>query len=325
MIPIKQKDTDKKTEWLKQRRLGIGGSDCAAVLGISRWKTPYNVWQEKITTEIVEQQKESEAMYFGKKLEPLILDEYSKRTGNKCKHNIDNTIYRSEKYPWLLATIDALVENKPLIVEAKTTRLFNEQWGDVGTDNIPTEYLVQCAHYCLVVSEFKNVEGVDIAALGATHDFRIYHYARNIQLEESIINITHSFWYNYVLQGERPPLTSDDDARNIYQKATQDTTIIATPKISELCEQLVSLKQNLKIHGDHIKNIENEIQLFMAEKEVLIDMTGYKLASWKNQGRQIFNGSELKKENLELYKKYTKTICPRVFRVHKGEATKNTE
>lgn len=30
-------------DWLKERQKGIGGSDVAAILGMSPWRTPYQV------------------------------------------------------------------------------------------------------------------------------------------------------------------------------------------------------------------------------------------------------------------------------------------
>jgi len=36
-----------RQEWLQERRKGIGGSDAAAVLGLSKWKTPYALWLKK--------------------------------------------------------------------------------------------------------------------------------------------------------------------------------------------------------------------------------------------------------------------------------------
>ena len=36
-----------REQFLRERRSGIGGSDVAAILGLSRWKTAYQVWQEK--------------------------------------------------------------------------------------------------------------------------------------------------------------------------------------------------------------------------------------------------------------------------------------
>ena len=34
-------------DWLELRRNGIGGSDAAAVCGVSRYKSPVELWMEK--------------------------------------------------------------------------------------------------------------------------------------------------------------------------------------------------------------------------------------------------------------------------------------
>ncbi|WP_196802087.1 YqaJ viral recombinase family protein, partial [Clostridium cadaveris] len=40
-------------DWLKERQKGIGGSDVGAILGVNKWKTPFQVYLEK-TEEITE-------------------------------------------------------------------------------------------------------------------------------------------------------------------------------------------------------------------------------------------------------------------------------
>ena len=34
-------------EWLEDRKRGIGGSDVATVLGLNKYKSPYQLWLEK--------------------------------------------------------------------------------------------------------------------------------------------------------------------------------------------------------------------------------------------------------------------------------------
>ncbi len=56
-------------EWLKLRLKGIGGSDCAAAVGMSRWKSPLEVFMEKTGRKA--QVEETEKMYWGRTLEPV--------------------------------------------------------------------------------------------------------------------------------------------------------------------------------------------------------------------------------------------------------------
>ncbi len=41
------KAPQRSPEWLELRRQGLGASDMAAVMGVSPYKTPYQLWAEK--------------------------------------------------------------------------------------------------------------------------------------------------------------------------------------------------------------------------------------------------------------------------------------
>ena len=70
-------------DWLKYRRRGIGGSDAAAVCGISRYKSPFELWLDK-TGQLTEQEA-GEPAYWGTQLEPVVRNEFQKRSGIEVK------------------------------------------------------------------------------------------------------------------------------------------------------------------------------------------------------------------------------------------------
>ena len=37
-----------RTQWLELRRQSLGGSDISAALGLNRWRSPMEVWAEKV-------------------------------------------------------------------------------------------------------------------------------------------------------------------------------------------------------------------------------------------------------------------------------------
>ena len=67
-------------DWLEYRKRGIGGSDASIVCGISRYKSPVQLWMEK--TDQIPPQEAGEAAYWGNQLEALVREEFSKRTGS---------------------------------------------------------------------------------------------------------------------------------------------------------------------------------------------------------------------------------------------------
>ena len=66
-------------DWLALRKNGIGGSDAAAVCGISHYKSPVELWMEK--TDRMKPREAGESAYWGTVLESIVREEFSKRTG----------------------------------------------------------------------------------------------------------------------------------------------------------------------------------------------------------------------------------------------------
>ena len=57
-------------EWLAFRRGSIGGSDAGAVIGLSKWETPYSVWADKLG--MTAAKEDNEAMRIGRDLEDYV-------------------------------------------------------------------------------------------------------------------------------------------------------------------------------------------------------------------------------------------------------------
>ena len=75
-----------KLQWLKERQCGIGGSDVGAILGVNKYKTPFEVYLEK-TEPITEVGEHSESAYWGDQFEEVVAKEFEKRTGKKVRRD----------------------------------------------------------------------------------------------------------------------------------------------------------------------------------------------------------------------------------------------
>jgi len=292
------------------RNKGIGGSECAAVLGLSRYKTPLQVYLDKTTENI--NKETTMQMELGTYLEPFLIRKYEEISGNKCEKPQERFI--NEKYPWLFAHIDSWIKNTNLILEAKTTRFFDENWGEDGTDLIPQEYLIQVAHYCIVCDAYKSIDGAEIIALSKSDSvLRRYFYKRNKTLEDLIIEKTKDFWENNVLKQIAPEPKNSEDIRRLYKAAIKDAEIVATNEVSTKCDELYTVKQQITELEKQEDLLKSEIQYFMRENEILIDINGSKLASWKNRNATRIDTKKLKEENPVTYALYSKTSESRVF------------
>ena len=91
-----------RAEWLAERRKSIGGNDAAAVIGLSRFASPYTVWLDK--TGRLPDKGDTEAMRLGRDLEAYVAKRFEEASGKKVRRC--NYIIRNPAYPWEHADID---------------------------------------------------------------------------------------------------------------------------------------------------------------------------------------------------------------------------
>lgn len=189
-----------RDEWLKARKLGLGGSDMAAVLGLSPWRSPIDVWLDK-TSDTVEE-KESEPMYWGNVLEEVVAQEFAKRSGYKVRNN--NFTLQSNEHPYLLANIDREIVGLDAGLECKTANAFKaNEWDG---DNVPDAYYIQCQHYMAVTGKSSWW----IAALIGGNTFVYKEIKRNDEVIQAIIDTGAAFWE--LVESNTMPATDDSKA-----------------------------------------------------------------------------------------------------------------
>ena len=78
-----------RTQWLEARRKGLGGSDILAAAGLSRYKTPLQLWRDKIGEAPPEKRSAAlnAAAERGNILEPMALRWLARVTGFAVRHN----------------------------------------------------------------------------------------------------------------------------------------------------------------------------------------------------------------------------------------------
>lgn len=257
-----------RQEWLQQRRLGIGGSDVAAILGISRWKTPLDVYLDKIGE--AEEQPDNAAMQFGRLLEPVLLTLYAEQSGQALVE-VPPSMHHV-KHSFMMASLDGLTASGR-VVEIKTAR-WSDGWGEPGTDEIPDYYTSQVQHYLAVTA--KPV--ADVAVLIGGSDFRIYTVEADQELQALLIEQEAAFWQR--VQDRNPPEpVSESDLIRIYPKSLK-SAIETTPEISSKISSLASLKANIKELDHEADAIKLALQHIIGDHGG-ITMDGKPLVTWK--------------------------------------------
>lgn len=195
------------TEQLKVRRGGIGSSEIAAICGLSEWASPLTVWLSKTGQGSV---SNALPLRIGSQLEPLIADLYTETTGEALTN--PNTVYRSARYDWQLATPDRVRLSDGGIVECKNAYL-STGWGDEGTDQIPQEYICQVQWQM----DAMGVEFAHVAAITGRR-FGIYVVTRDDDLCDALREAAERFWTDHVLTGTQPPVSANDNDRQWLQQ-----------------------------------------------------------------------------------------------------------
>ena len=174
-------------DWLAMRKAGIGGSDCAPAVGLSRWKSPFQLWSEK--TNRITPTKAGEAAYWGSVMEPILRNEFAKRT-NLEVHELP-AFLRSMEHPFMLANIDGYVKNEDgsySVLEIKTANAYAavQDW----QNGLPIEYYCQVMHYMAVT----GMSSAYVSVLLGGNTFEIQKYDRDEDMIQHIIQMEKHFW-----------------------------------------------------------------------------------------------------------------------------------
>ncbi|MGV3084581.1 YqaJ viral recombinase family nuclease [Enterococcus dispar] len=251
-------------EWLADRRKGIGGSDVATILGLNKWKSPYQLWLEK-TGQITLDDSSGEAAYWGTALEPLVANRFSEVTGKKVRRR--NKVFEHPDFPFLRANIDRDIVGEDAVLECKTANQFlAKEWEG---DEIPMQYICQVQHYMNVL----NREYAYFAVLIGGQKFLWKRIDRDQDLINAITERLVEFWEENVLKGI-PPEIDGSDATSAFirnQYADPGENEIELPKrIDDLTQLKAEYKQDMKDIDEKCKQIDNQIILLLKDKNASV-------------------------------------------------------
>ena len=251
-------------EQIATRQTGIGGSDAAVVLGLSRFKTALQLYLEKRGELPIEEPPDSEVIWWGRALEPIVRQRYSEDTGRVVLMPAGTLAHA--KHPFMLAHVDGLIQGEPRGYEGKTA-FRSTGWGEEGTDQIPRDALLQVHHYLTVT----NFEVWDIAVLIQRH-FQVYEVKRDLEMSEMLI-ATETDFMRRVREGDPPSLDYDHPtARDIVRKLYPGTTGVrmdASPAAIAWREQLAAAQAIEKSAKANIESLKSRLLEEMGEAALL--------------------------------------------------------
>lgn len=189
-----------RDEWLEVRQTGLGGSDAAAVLGLSQYKSPIEVWQDKVGP-IVEL-KDTPAMKRGRVLEPVAADAYVEETGRKIRRQ---PLRRHHEFEYMLGNVDRQVlavgdVQSTGVLEIKCPGL--RVLADVKAHGLSDYMTVQLMHYLAVT----GYEWGSFALFNA-ENWELINF--DLEADQEFIGMMMEkeadFWNSYVVPRVAPP------------------------------------------------------------------------------------------------------------------------
>lgn len=312
-----------RDQFLAGRKKGIGGSDVAAILGFSPYKSPYQLWLDK-TGRSERKESQNESAHFGNLLEDVVAKEFSRRSGMKVQRVTQQLFL--EEHPWALGNIDRAVINPDIagnvrfkdgalttdrLLECKTaSEYMSKLFGEEGSDQVPDYYLTQCLWYLLIT----GCKVIDLAVLIGGNKFRMYRIERDEDLIQSIFNQVKAFWFNHVIADVPPDPTCFDDVLHRWSNHVVGKQVEADFEHIKLAEELITVQGRLKADKAREDEIKLKIVSTMQDAEMMISQ-GKSICTYKEQSSTRIDSTLLKKEEPDLFVKYSKTSSTRVFRI----------
>lgn len=253
----------------------IGGSDIGAIIGMSRFKTPLDVWLEKTGQAPVALDPDKEKIFRrGKRLEPVVLEMLLE------EHGIE-TLVRNERYvdaahPFMACEVDgeAIVEGEHVNIEAKTAHHFiaSRLFGEEGTDDIDVSYAAQAMWGLGITGRRRTIFGV---LVGADTLLR-YEIIRDDETIQAMRARAVAFWHDHVLAGVPPEPVNLPDVLKLFRKLPASSTE-ATEEVAALVRELEVARQDKAVADEREVELKYQIGRFMLGESGILLANGGKI------------------------------------------------
>lgn len=295
---------------IEDRRTFIGGSDAPVILGLSSWKSRFELWQEKVGEKEPDDLSEIERIRWGTILEAVVAEEYMRRTGKKVRRVNQRQV--SKDHPWMVAQIDRRIVGGGLL-EIKTTDAANAaDWGTEGSADIPAHYYAQVQHQLAVMREGF----AEVAVLIGGNRMRLYLVQRDEEFIQDMVVAEGEFWSHVQSRVAPEPITLDEAALR-WSKAKSEP-VLGTPIHAALRDEALSLQEEIKRQTERLDAIKLELESAMRDLGDALMVNGESVATWKAQSRKSLDEKALRAAHPEIdYGAYERESSFRVLRLSK--------
>lgn len=268
------------------RRHFIGGSDAAAILGVSPWATRLDVFLEKTGQRAAVVDPARERLFRrGKRLEPVVIDMLIEENAVKVTKRstpAQPNRYVDPEHSFLAAEIDFEWEVTPEIAaefslpedlvgtiqngEVKTVHPFaSAKFGDAETDEIPVEYAAQAAHGLMVAGRSVTMFAVMVGA----DNLSLYFIYRDEDTIKGMRAKEVEFWMKHVIPEIAPRPVNLPDVLNLFGRVPA-IRIEASEEVVKLVNELLNLRGEQRAAAQGEEEVKFQIGEYMLGKDAIV-------------------------------------------------------
>ncbi len=315
---------------LENRRKYVGGSDLAAILGLSPYKNAHSVWVEKVTGEL--EPIDNDAIALGNALEPGLCQ----LAANKIRLKVWNSNpFRVVKGTRIGVHMDGFVNGDDIgpdipgpdvPIECKTAGLVSdfadtEEWGEPMTDEIPGQYLPQC-HGLMMAT---GADHCWVSALVRGRGHVLYRVRADVEIHQMIIEQVEEFWD--CVEKDVPPADSPPELEVMKRlRRVPQTVMMAPERIVEPLADMEEAKVQIKYWEERKKEANACVLEIMGHAEAaLLDPEADPkkcVLTYMQQKRMGIDKQKLKEEYPDAFEACQKESRFRVLRL-KAQPKKN--
>lgn len=333
------------------RRRFLGGSDIAAVMGLSPWRTPLQLYEAKIATEPPEPLPDEKRRFFArrKRQEPVIAemlaDEYGIAVTRLSLDDNPNR-YTDREHPWMAAEIDfefmmsdqvrehfperedfcAIPNGALLNGEIKTVHpLAAREWGEQGSEDVPVHYAAQ-AMWGIGITRRP---GALLTALFGLDNLLAFPVMPDADTIAGMRSKATDFWTRNVMQRIPPEPANMDDMMRLFSKVN-GRPVEADTELMHAISKLRAVRASMsamEAEKDELEfQIANAVRLQWGQASdvparegdnAIITVGGTEIAKWAKQSRDSLDSKRLRAEQPEIAAQYTRTTWFRSVRLTK--------
>lgn len=244
-----------REHWLGERRRGIGGSDVAGILGLSRWSSPYQVWLDK--TGRAPDEDDTWPMFRGREDETKLRRWFTLRTGIAVT---TTGMWRSRRNPLAFANPDGLTSDGGLLECKSHSWRMGDEWTEEQVSDaaeLQTQWYMEVLDlpHAWVIAQIGDDEPV------------IRRVERDRAMGAHLLQIAERFWRDHVVPDTAPALLATDLDT---VKALHPTVSVATREVAD-----VRRVRDLIVERDAGKAMEKAGKTqWQAAEAALIDLIG---------------------------------------------------